>query len=259
MSAFDEASHRAKFDLPRERIVPLEGIDLVAVEGAHPYERQHEAEIEALWQTMTAEKPALFDGKFCLMESLKLSADGVLRGTFHLGRYATFLHWRANRGPGLEHIFAHAVPVLADGALLAVAMGETTLNAGQVYFAAGSFDADDVFDGKIDLEANMYREVEEETGLDIRACDREDALWLWSGADGASCLFRRFHLPQDAGEAERAVRRHIAAEAHPELASPIVLRSVNDLPPSAPDHMRPFLDFHFGQSSASDTKKGVRS
>ena len=252
MSDFDDAAHRAKFDLPRQRLVPLKAVELALVKGPHPYEHCHGEEIDHEWQRLKAEKPTLFDGRFCLMESLKLSADGVLRGTFHMGRYATFLHWRIHRRTGLEHVFAHAVPVLSDDALLAVQMAGKTANAGRVYFPAGSFDDQDVREGMIDVESNMVREVAEETGIDLDRRTQEDTLWLWSGLDGASCVFRRYSIPFRSHEAEEAVEKHIASEAQPELASAVILRTLGDLPATAPAHMAPFVRFHFEGAAASE-------
>ncbi|WP_114390877.1 hypothetical protein [Notoacmeibacter marinus] len=259
MTDRNDNDHRAKFDLPRETIVPLERIELRQIEGSHPYELRHRVGIEAEWKRRKAATPSLFDGRFCLMERLALSADGVLRGAFHIGRYATFLHWLARREEGIEHLFAHAVPVLSDGTLLAVRMGEATLNAGRVYFAAGSFDADDVHDGAIDVQGNMLREVAEETGIDLKRGKREPALWFWGGTDGASCLFQRFAMPFSSNEMEAFVQDHIATQTQPELASAVVLRSLDDLPTNAPAHMAPFIRFHFEQAAGlGDEKDGER-
>lgn len=249
MSGLDSAGHRARFDLPRGTVVPVERVELQQADGPHPYELRHRVAIDSEWAKRKEAMPSLFDGRFCLMERLSLSADGVLGGTFHIGRYATFLHWLARRQEGLEHLFAHAVPVLSDGSLLAVRMGEATVNSGQVYFAAGSFDADDVRNGTVDVHGNMLREVAEETGIDLKRGKREPTLWFWGGRDGASCLFQRYAMPFDADEAEEAVANYIATETQPELASPVILRSLDDLPATAPAHMAPFVQFHFEQAA----------
>ncbi|MCP1199631.1 hypothetical protein [Notoacmeibacter sp. MSK16QG-6] len=257
MTERDDGDQLGHFDLPRETVIPIEGVELIQLEGQHPYEKRHLAAIEEEWAQRKAGSPSLFDGQFCLMRSLSLSAERFLKGSFHMGRFATFLHWRSHRFPGLEHLFAHAVPVLSDGSLLAVRMGEETVNAGQVYFAAGSFDGNDVRDKAIDLHGNMLREVAEETGLDLRRGKREPTLWLWSGKDGASCVFQRYAMPLNSIEAEETVTDFIATETQPELASPVILRSLNDLPATAPAHMAPFVRLHFEQAAwLSDENDG---
>lgn len=69
----------------------------------------------------------------------------------------------AQRQGGL-HLFAYPVLETSDGALVAIRMGAHTANPGQVYFAAGSLEPEDVVDGRCDIEANMRREVRRRPG-----------------------------------------------------------------------------------------------
>ena len=62
--------------------------------------------------------------------------------------------------------------VTKDNALIAIRMAAHTVNAGRVYFAAGSFEPEDFPDGRVDAHGNMVREVTEETGLDISGVRR---------------------------------------------------------------------------------------
>ena len=59
---------------------------------------------------------------------------------------------------------------------MAIRMAAHTVNAGRVYFAAGSFEPSDFRDGLVDADGNMVREVREETGLDIAGARARRAL-----------------------------------------------------------------------------------
>lgn len=168
-----------------------------------------------------------------------------LSGRCHAIRYATFLHWRRHRETApAEHAFAHAVLVSRDGALVAVRMGGHTANPGRVYFAAGSFEPVDFRDGRVDLHANMAREVGEETGLSIDAVPREDRFHFIS-IHNATVIFRRYLIDAAADDVADAVRAHVAGEAEPEIDGPVVIRDRDSLPDGLAPQMRPLIDWHF--------------
>ena len=167
------------FDIPRNAITPVERVEVRLDPAPHPFERAHPEAIAANWQAEIAAQPALFNGHMALLSELVLR-DGVLTGRCHQVNYATFLYWKRNRAGTAEHAFAHPALVSRDNALIAIRMGPRTANPGAVYFAAGSFEAEDFRDGLCDLEANMVREVREETGLDISATPCEAGYQLFS-------------------------------------------------------------------------------
>ena len=101
-------------------------------------------------------------------------------------RYSTFLYWRSDRrSNGAGTPSPMPMLVAADNALVAIRMAAHTVNAGRVYFAAGSFEPEDFPGGRVDLHRNMVREVLEETGLDIgrrEARPRATTRWRPSAA-----------------------------------------------------------------------------
>jgi len=200
--------------------------------------------IDANWAREHAANPALFDGKMALLSSLSLNG-GVLAGTCHAVRYASFLYWKRNRtGGNAEHAYAHPALVSRDNALIAIRMGPRTANPGAVYFAAGSFEAEDFRDGVCDLEFNMAREVREETGLDLSAERRDDGYQLFS-TDSSTAIFRRYWLDVNADEIADRVRAFVAGEADPEIEGPVILRAADDAPLGLRAHMLAFMRWHF--------------
>ncbi|MGB3387424.1 MAG: hypothetical protein WBA88_05515, partial [Pseudaminobacter sp.] len=155
-----------KFDIARNVILPVDRIDIRLDPAPHPFEAANREAIETNWVAEKAANPALFDGTVVLLSALS-HRQGQLEGRCHAVRFATFMHWRGNKSLSrAEHAYAHAMLVSRDNALVAIRMGAHTVNAGSIYFAAGSFEPSDFRDGLVDVDFNMAREVEEETGLD---------------------------------------------------------------------------------------------
>jgi 8-oxo-dGTP pyrophosphatase MutT (NUDIX family) len=233
------------FDIPRNAITLVERVEVRLDPLPHPFEGAYPEAIAANWQAEVAAQPALFNGRMALLSELRLD-NGALAGRCHEVNYATFLYWKRNRAETAEHAFAHPALVSRDNALIAIRMGPRTANPGAVYFAAGSFEAEDFRDGLCDLEANMIREVREETGLDISATRRETGHQLFS-LDRATAIFRRYWLEQDAEAIAQSIRDFVAGEADPEIQGPVIIRGPDDLPQGLRPHMRAFSEWHFGQ------------
>lgn len=232
------------FSLPRNTILPVDAVDVRLDDGPHPFESANLAAIEQNWRRETEANPALFDGEVVLLSALAYSGRR-LTGRCHAIRYATFQHWRQHRETApAEHAFAHAMLVSRDGALLAVRMGGHTANAGRVYFAAGSFEPVDFPDGRVDLHANMVREVGEETGLSIDAVPREDLFHFISIPNG-TVIFRRYFVDAAAVDIADAIRLHVASETDPEIDGPVVIRGRDSLTDGLAPQMRPLIDWHF--------------
>lgn len=236
------------FDLPSGKVLPVDIVDVRLDSGQHPLERENRGAIEENWRREVAINPHIYDGQVALLSELSYR-DSRLVGRCHIVRYATFMYWRRHReAPGAGHVFAHAMLVSSDNALVAIRMGKHTVNAGRVYFAAGSFELEDFRDGLVDVDFNMQREVMEETGLDIGRASPARRYYLWSSESG-TVIFRRYRMPMTANAMVASINAFVAAQASPEIAAPVVIHSAGDLPDDLATHMPPLIQWHF----ANDT------
>ncbi|PBB41486.1 hypothetical protein CK222_23340 [Mesorhizobium sp. WSM3866] len=232
------------FDLPRNVILPVDAVDVRLVASPHPFERDNQTAIAENWRREMEMKPALYDGTVVLLSALSYR-DSRLIGRCHAVKYSTFMLWRKNRElSGAEHAYAHAVLVAGDNALVAIRMGSHTVNAGRVYFAAGSFEPIDFRDGLVDIDFNMIREVGEETGIDLSGAARGQRYYALSTSSG-TVIFRRFRVAEPADEIAQHIKMFVAAEADPEIEGPVIIRNATDLPVGLMGHMKPLIKWHF--------------
>ncbi|AZV21408.1 MULTISPECIES: hypothetical protein [unclassified Mesorhizobium] len=236
------------FDLPRNVILPVDDIDVRLDPGPHPFARDNAEAIAENWQHEIAANPALFDGMVVLLSQLAYR-DSRLIGRCHAVNYSTFMLWRKRReNSGVEHAYAHAMLVAGDNALVAIRMGPHTVNAGRVYFAAGSFEPIDFRDGLVDVDFNMIREVREETGLDLSGAERGKRYHAMSTSSG-TVIFRRYHAAAPADEIARRISAFVAAETEPEIEGPVIIRHAADLPDGLSPHMKPLIEWHFANGN----------
>ena len=232
------------FDLPRNVILPVDEVDVRLVAEQHPFERDNRQAIADNWRGEQRVKPALYDGTVVLLSALSYR-DRRLVGRCHAVKYSTFMLWRKSReGSGAEHAYAHAMLVAGDNALVTIRMGAHTVNAGRIYFAAGSFEPVDFRDGIVDVDFNMIREVGEETGVDLSSAERDRGYHALSMPSG-TVIFRRYRVTEPADEIARRIGAFVAAEAEPEIEGPVVIRNAVDLPDGLMGHMKPLIEWHF--------------
>ncbi|PBC03278.1 hypothetical protein [Mesorhizobium sp. WSM3860] len=237
------------FDLPRNVILPVDAVDVRLDASPHPFERDNQRAIAENWRREMEMKPALYDGTVVLLSALSYR-DSRLIGRCHAVKYSTFMLWRKNRElSGAEHAYAHAVLVAGDNALVAIRMGSHTVNAGRVYFAAGSFEPIDFRDGVVDIDFNMIREVGEETGIDLSGAARGQRYHALSTSSG-TVIFRRYHVPEPAEELALRIAAFVAAEREPEIEGPVIIRHAADLPEGLMGHMGPLIEWHFANELA---------
>jgi hypothetical protein len=180
------------------------------------------ARIDTHWRLARAEKPALFDGKVLLMRDPEIfsSPEGdVLRGAFFETDFRNFHAWLAFGTPceGAFNCFSMAALRTSDGAFLLGEMGPHTLNAGKIYFAAGTPDRSDIFGEKVDLAASVAREMAEETGFSPDEAPAAPGWTLVASGSRIACIQQRI-LPFTAKEALARAADFFAREKEPELS-----------------------------------------
>lgn len=242
--------HGPDFDVPPDTILPVDSCRLRLDPSPHPFEVLNGEAIAHNWRREKAANPALFDGMVVLLSRLAYK-DGALTGVCNPARYSTFMLWRRRRPvAGTQHIYAQAVPVGAEGALLAVRMGKHTVNAGRVYFASGSFEPPHEFpDGFADIEGNMARELAEETGLDLssgRPAGKLHMMWRDTGV----VLFRRYVFKERVAALTERINAFVAADPEPEIEGPVIIADPQDIPTGLQDHMPPIVTWHFTDPDA---------
>lgn len=207
------------------------------------FARERASEIQAHWAKVSADKPAMFNGRVMLQHRAAI-ADGVWEAGYFEVDYAAFLTWKDFGYPGvvLRNGFAMAALRASDGAFLCGVMGSHTANAGQVYFAAGTPDRDDLRpDGTLDLAFSATRELCEETGLRPGEFTIGEG-WCAVIQTGRVAFMRPVGIALPAEEARRLILSRIATQSGPELADIAIVRSLAeaeqlDMPP----FMKPYL------------------
>lgn len=192
--------------------------------------------IAAEWTKAIAERPAMFNGRVLLLahRATERRADGALRlsGRFLETDFAAMLAWKRLGFPGgeVENAFAMAALRSADGAFLLGEMAEHTSNGGHVYFPAGTPDPSDVFDGRVDLDASVRRELREETYLDAAEATVAPGWTVVFHARRIACM-KRMALADLAEAAKAKIESMIARDPHAEFSRIHIVRRAADIDP----------------------------
>lgn len=201
-------------------VLPVSSIEWRLEPGRHPLETLASRAIDESWHRRILQSPRLHDGEVVLGTELSV-AHGRLSGACRMIRYAGLLHFLENPDTGLpqdpyRHLFAWPALISADGRAVMGRMAAHTANAGRIYFPAGSLEASDFVGGLADIDANMAREVREETGLDLGAA-RPDPGYLLLPAGRLALVIRIFRFEKSAADLAGAAREFLAARHDDEL------------------------------------------
>jgi 8-oxo-dGTP pyrophosphatase MutT (NUDIX family) len=206
---------------------------------------ERRGEIDAFFQALRREKPALWNGRVLLLHRHVLDA-GVLQGSYLETDYASFAAWCAwDRPPaGVYDCFGAAAIIAADGAALLGVMGPHTANAGRVYFPCGTPDPSDIIDGKVDLEFSVRRELKEETGTDAVGLEIEPG-WTTVVDGPLIAHIKTLRSRESAEDLRTRMLAHLASEQQPELSDIRIVRGPADFDPAMPRFVMAFLRHHW--------------
>jgi 8-oxo-dGTP pyrophosphatase MutT (NUDIX family) len=230
-------------DIP---IIPLTRLDLSFEPSPWPFAEERRAEIDAHFQKLRAEKPQIWNGRVLLLRRGEI-ADGVLSGAYSEVDFASFIAWRDWGFPDTSvcNCFAMAALRSSDGAFLLGVMGAHTATAGQIYFAAGTPDRDDLDGDTVDLERGVMRELAEETGL-----GRADAVpepgWNAAPLGQRIALMKIVQARESAEALRKRIRAFLASQKQPELVDIHIVRGLDDLSPRMPPYVAAFLKSRLG-------------
>ena len=225
-------------------VYQIDRVDVRVLPGPLSYTEDNKPAIAANWEKAAAANSTLFDGEIYLAPEAHL--DGHLfQASFRRTSFATLMYWRDDRVSEKPwHVFGVGIMVSAEGDLIAARMSAHNAVAGRVYFPAGSIDDHDIVGDRADYDANMAREVFEETGMDLRAATAEAKTHLVT-ADGSIALFRRYHFDVSTAELLKRIEDNIAKQAEPELSEIIPVTRAGAMGEATPSYVRAFADWHF--------------
>jgi 8-oxo-dGTP pyrophosphatase MutT (NUDIX family) len=227
----------------KSRILRVADLDLTLRPRSWAFAEERAGAILDNWRKRQAERPALFDGRVLLMGAHEFVTrdDGatILAGEYFETNFKAFLAWRDFGFPDkvVYNGFSMAALQSSDGAYLLGEMSDHTANAGAIYFAAGTPDPSDVFDGRVDLLASVVRELAEETGL--QASDlvvAED--WIVVDAPPRIACLKPVKAGEDAATLKARIEAYLAREEKPELKRMHIVRSPADIDEK---HMAKFI------------------
>jgi len=223
--------------------------------GPWAFAEQQAEQIDAHWERRKQAQPKLFDGKVLLLRRAEITRDapgGAFRGAFFATNYRNFLAWQAFGHPDRDVYNAFAMAALRsrDGAFLLGEMGGHTANAGQIYFAAGTPDLNDVFGESVDLAGSVTREMVEETGFSAQEAAPEPGFRIVVAAQQIACMQPR-RLALSAEEACARTAAFLAADPDPELTRLHAVTGPEQICARMPEFIQTFLRDAFAAESVA--------
>jgi 8-oxo-dGTP pyrophosphatase MutT (NUDIX family) len=229
------------------RILEVAELDFAFEPARWGFAERQASGIAAHWAALRAAKPMLYNGRVLLLgrRALETRPDGALRlsGAYFDADYAEFIAWRDFGHPGepIDNCFSMAALRGADGAFLLGEMAAHTLNAGNIYFPAGTPDEADIFGDRVDLEASARRELFEETGVDARETSIAPGWTVVLAPPRIACM-KLMTLAIPAAEAKARIDAFLERDPHAELSRIHVVAGPGDIDEDrTPDFVAAYL------------------
>jgi len=215
--------------------------DLPVRPAQWPFAQARRAEIDAHFAQRRRERE-IWNGRVLVARN-PVFTQARFSAEYFETDFASFLAWRDWGFPdrGVFNGFGMGALRSSDGAFLLGEMAPHTVNAGRIYFPAGTPDLDDVRDGKVDIAGSVAREVLEETGL-TEADYAAEAHWDCVVTDASIAIFRLLRLDMP-GEALRGrIEANLARQRRPELCAIHLVRGPRDFTATMPRFVTTYLE-----------------
>lgn len=216
-------------------------LDLPVCDERWDFETEHRPRIDAHFAKLRESKPQLWNGRVLLCRRPRV-ANGVFCADYFKTDFASFIAWRDWGFPDTDVFNGFGAGALrsADGAYILGEMAEHTANAGRIYFPAGTPEPADIAAGRLDMQASIVREMEEETGVQP-AGYRIEAGWTVVRSGQLLAFFRLLSAHLSARELVPQIEGFLRTCAHPELSRVIAVRSEVDFQPAIRDFVQVYL------------------
>jgi 8-oxo-dGTP pyrophosphatase MutT (NUDIX family) len=222
-------------------VVPVDDVEFHLQPYRWRFAQEHRVEIDAHFDARRRKTPGIWNGRVLLFSECALLGR-ALRGRCFEVDFASFLAWRDWGCPDrtVTNCFAMGALQAADGAFVVGVMGAHTANAGRVYFPAGTPEPEDVHMGRVDFDANVVREVAEETGLTPQDFVAQPG-WLAVLTETRVALFKFLRVESSALDLRARIFDFLAQEQGPEFADIRIVRGPDDLDPMMPTFVKAFF------------------
>jgi len=209
-----------------DRVIYVNSCDLQVGDGAWRYAALNATNIERHWRRAFSRNPGLFNGTIYLMDSYQVSGRRF-KATFLRTDFKSYLHWRFEGFPqaGVVDAFGSGILRSKEGHVILGRQALGHVNGGLCYMPGGFIDERDVgYDGRVDIDNSIEREVLEETGLDVLKKKRNPGYLLTFHGVQIS-IGVMYHCSHSGSDLEELISRHIAGEENPELAGVSIVSS----------------------------------
>lgn len=225
------------------KVLPLDRLECTVSPWSWRFTRERRAEIDGFFAEQQRQNPTLWNGRLLLLNEIAITGR-VMRASFFETDYASLLAGIAWRAVGQDVLasFANAALLSSDHIFIAGLMADYTRNAGMICFASGSPDPADVVDGRVDFEASVRREMEEETGLNADAFEWDPG-WYGVQTDQRFPLFKVLRGKDTAAVLRERILAKLAGQRQPEFADVYLVRDRHDIHPAMPIWMTAFLEY----------------